>query len=276
MDPKKAVALVTATTGLVGAYYVASRSLFTVEGGQRAIIFNRFQGLKSQTYAEGIHLCAPYFEWPIVFDTRTRPYLVSSPMGTKDLQTVNISLRVLFRPNPNELQTIYRKIGHNYNQRILPSICNEVLKSIVARYNASELITRRTQISRKILTEMKRRANDFNIILEDVAITELTFSPKFAQSVEAKQIALQEAQRAEFVVQQAEQERQRKIVAAEGEAESAKLVGKALSDNPMYLKLRKIETGRRIANTLSKSQNTAYLDSDNLLLNIFGDDKAIA
>ena len=123
---------------------------------------------------------------------------------------------------------------------------------------------------------MKRRANDFNIILEDVAITELTFSPKFAQSVEAKQIALQEAQRAEFVVQQAEQERQRKIVAAEGEAESAKLVGKALSDNPMYLKLRKIETGRRIANTLSKSQNTAYLDSDNLLLNIFGDDKAIA
>merc|ERR1719383_105630 len=213
-----------ATAGLLGFSYFLSKTFFTVEGGQKAIVFNRLKGLKNITHSEGLHFCMPYFEWPIIFDTRARPYIISSPMGTKDLQTVNISLRVLFRPNPNKLQTIYRTAGSNYNQRILPSICNEVLKSIVARYNASELITLRTPISRKILTELKRRAEDFNIVLEDVAITDLTFSPKFAQSVEAKQIALQEAQRAEFVVQQAEQERQRKVVAAEGEAEAAKLV----------------------------------------------------
>ena len=60
------------------------------------------------------------------------------------------------------------------------------------------------------------------------------------------------------------------MVRAQGEAESAALVGAALANNPMYLKLRQIEVGRRIAATLAKSQNTAYLDSDNLLLNILG------
>lgn len=68
------------------------------------------------------------------------------------------------------------------------------------------------------------RALDFNIILDDVAITELAFSPQYSAAVEAKQVAAQEAQRASFLVEKAKQQRQEKIVQAEGEAKSAKLV----------------------------------------------------
>lgn len=68
------------------------------------------------------------------------------------------------------------------------------------------------------------RALDFNIVLDDVAITELTFSPQYAAAVEAKQVAAQEAQRASYYVERAIQERQQKIVQAEGEAQAAKLV----------------------------------------------------
>lgn len=76
---------------------------------------------------------------------------------------------------------------------------------------------------RKGLTE---RALDFNIILDDVAITELAFSPQYSAAVEAKQVAAQEAQRASFLVEKAIQQRQEKIVQAEGEAQAAKLVMK--------------------------------------------------
>ena len=55
-----------------------------------------------------------------------------SATGTKDLQTVNITLRILFKPEPSKLHVIYNNIGKDYDQRILPSISNEVLKSIVA------------------------------------------------------------------------------------------------------------------------------------------------
>lgn len=70
----------------------------------------------------------------------------------------------------------------------------------------------------------QERALDFNIILDDVAITELAFSPQYSAAVEAKQVAAQEAQRASFLVERAKQQRQEKIVQAEGEAQSAKLV----------------------------------------------------
>ena len=60
-----------------------------------------------------------------------------------DLQTVNLSLRVLFRPDSTQLNEVYRYLGMDYDARVLPSIVNEVLKATVARYNASQLLTQR-------------------------------------------------------------------------------------------------------------------------------------
>lgn len=65
---------------------------------------------------------------------------------------------------------------------------NEVLKQVMAQYNAPQLLTQREQVSRKIKAMLVERARDFNIILEDVSIVDLQFGKEFTAAVEAKQV----------------------------------------------------------------------------------------
>ncbi|EXC31374.1 Prohibitin-1 [Morus notabilis] len=256
-----------AAFGLGVGATILNSSLYTVDGGQRAVLFDRFRGVIDDTIGEGTHFLIPWLQKPFIFDIRTRPHTFASISGTKDLQMVNLTLRVLARPEVSRLPDIFKTLGLEYDEKVLPSIGNEVMKAVVAQFNADQLLTDRPHVSALVRESLIRRAKDFNILLDDVAITHLSYSPEFSRAVEQKQVAQQEAERSKFVVAKAEQERRAAIIRAQGESESAKLISDATASAGMGLiELRRIEASREVAATLAKSPNVAYLPGGNNLL----------
>ena len=151
---------------------------------------------------------------------------------------------------------------------MLPSLIHDTLKSVVAQHNASELITKRENVSLQIRNMLIQRAKSFHMILDDVSITALTFGREYTAAIEAKQVAQQDAERAKFIVERARQDKKSAVIRADGEARSAKLIGEAISTNPAFLTLRRIEAAREIAETMARSNNRVMLNADSLLLNL--------
>ena len=102
----------------------------------------------------------PWLEWPLIYDIRARPYQIKSDTGTKDLQMVDLGLRILYRPNASQIPWLAKNIGlsmsdkngknHNisldYDEKVLPSITHETLKSVIANFDASSLLTKRNEV----------------------------------------------------------------------------------------------------------------------------------
>jgi len=249
--------------------------LFDVDAGTRAVIFDKISGLKMEVVGEGTHFKIPYIQVPIIIDIRDRPRSIHSVTGTKDLQNVNISLRVLSRPLESKLPYIYQTLGHDFDERILPSLGNEVLKSIVAQYNAEELLSKRAVVADAIKRSLIARAEKFNLVLDDVSVTHLTFGKEFARAIEHKQVAQQEAETQLYVVAKSDQERKAAVIRAEGEAEAAELISKAMETaGNGFIEVRRIDAAKEVAATLGRSRNITYLPSghdgsgSNLLLSV--------
>ncbi|VDM80754.1 unnamed protein product [Strongylus vulgaris] len=88
------------------------------------------------------------------------------------------------------------------------------------------MITQRETVSQRVSLALSQRAAQFGLLLDDISITHLSFGREFTEAVEMKQVAQQDAEKARYLVEKAEQMKIAAITTAEGDAQAAKLLSK--------------------------------------------------
>lgn len=242
---KNTIRIIAWGVGLfIALIILISMSPFVVIGaGQKGVVFNNVSGVEDRVLNEGFHFRNPFLQNVIELSVKVQKNEVQAGAASKDLQTVASHVVVNWHLDPSKVNKVYQNIGTEkdvFDRVISPSV-NEVVKASTAKYTAEELLTKRSQLKFDVDQALKDRLADYNIILNDVSIVDLKFSPEFENAIEAKAAAVQQAQKAENDLKRIEIEAKQQVTTAEAQAESIRIKAQALKENPDLVQLNAVE-----------------------------------
>ena len=149
-----------------------------------------------------------------VFQTRNNRYEATANAGTIDLQTAVIQVAVNYEIDKASIDKIYNTFGKDYIDRIFTQNVQESVKSVSAKYQASELITKRDKFKQEVIAKLTETVNKY-VIITDVTINNIDFSPSFNAAIEQKVVAEQDAAKARNLLEKARAEAEAIKVQAE-------------------------------------------------------------
>jgi len=219
---------------------ILSKFFVIVNAGERGVLM-QFGKVQEQVLGEGLHVIVPTVYSVKKLSVRVQKQESSAEASSKDLQDVFTDVALNWHIIPDEANAIFQQIGDEKEvvARIIAPAVEEVLKAVIAKYTAEEIITKRGEVKAAVDEYLTLRLLTYHIAVDDISLVHVHFSQRFSDAVEAKQIAEQEAKRGEFLALKAVKEAEAKVNLAKGEAEVQRL----LQDNltPELLERQAIE-----------------------------------
>ncbi|HAX78462.1 MAG TPA: band 7 protein [Cyanobacteria bacterium UBA11372] len=201
-----------------------------VNAGERGVLM-QFGKVQYQILGEGIHFIIPVVNTVKKLSVQVQKQEISAEASSKDLQDVFTDVALNWHIVPEEANVLYQQIGDESKviDRIINPAVEEVLKAVMAKYTAEEIITKRENVKAGVDETLTIRLADYHVAVDDISLVHVHFSERFSNAVEAKQIAEQEAKRAGYVALKALKQAEAKVYLAKGEAEAQRLVRETLN-----------------------------------------------
>ena len=218
---------------------VLYNSYAVIGAGERGVVFSKLGGVQDRILDEGIRFKTPFIEDVIAVDVKIKKAETAATASTKDLQTVSSTIALNYHVDPGQVNTVYQEIGIFFKERVIDPAVQEAVKAVSAQYTAEELITRREVVKEEIKASLTGRLMNFNMIVDEFNIVDFAFSNNFNTAIEAKQMAEQQALKAQRDLERIRIEAEQKIASAQAEAESQRLQRATIT--PTLLQLRAIE-----------------------------------
>jgi regulator of protease activity HflC (stomatin/prohibitin superfamily) len=205
-------------------------SYVSVPAGYRGVLL-RF-GAVAGDLKEGAHFVVPGMETVELIEVRTQKAEAKGSAASQDLQVVTTDLAINYHLDPSAVGKIYKTVGDGsaVQDRIIQPATQEVLKAVVARYTAEQLIRQRDQVKAQVDEGLTSRLAAYHILVEPngVSLTNFEFSQQFNDAIEAKQVAQQSAEQQKYVLAKAQMEAQTEIAKANGIAQANRIKAQAL------------------------------------------------
>lgn len=241
--------------------------LVIISAGERGVLLH-FGRVQSEIFDEGLHAIVPIAEVVKKLSVRVQKREISAEASSKDLQDIETDVALNWHLIPEEVNLVFQQLGDELAvvDRAIDPAVEEVLKAVMAQYTAEEIITKREEVKGAVDRLLSDRLRGYHVFVDDISLVHVNFSDRFSEAVEAKQIAEQEAKRAEFLTIKAAREAEARVNWARGEAEAQRLLKENLT--PELIQRQAIERWNGQLPTIVGSEGLKFLN--------LGQDQAIS
>jgi prohibitin 2 len=209
---------------------VAGCGIKVVDTGHRGIE-TRFGKVVSESLPEGIYFFNPLTSALVEMDTRIQRQDGETDTYTRDVQQAAIKYTLNYRLQQDAAQIMYRDIGVEWEQRLIPQVVLGTLKEVVGKWDAVDLIANRDKAGQSAFEAIRSNLAERNVEVSRFEITDIAYTKEFENSVEAKVIAQQRAIEEQNRTKQIEEQARQKVLSAEAEAKSMQIRAQALEQN---------------------------------------------
>lgn len=241
MEGQPNLKLIGVVVGLIVTVFIllAAFPVAFVGAGERGVIFNNFGGVEDKILGEGMHFRTPFVQTVKTFSVKVQKNDVKAEAASSDLQTVSSDIVVNWHIDATQVNKVYQNIGNERDvfDRVIAPAVSEVVKAATAQFTAENIIKTRPALKEAMDITLAERLKSYHVILDDISIVEVTFSDEFNKAIEAKSVAVQNAQKAENDLVRIKTEAAQKIETAKAEAESIRIQTEALSQNQNLIQL---------------------------------------
>ena len=209
---------------------IAGCGIKVVDTGQRGIE-TRFGKVISESLPEGLYFFNPFTSQIVEMDTRVQRQDGETDTYTRDVQQAAIKYTLNYRLQQNAAHFMYRDIGRDWEQKLIPQVVLGTLKEVVGKWDAVDLISNRDKAANTAFDQIRANLAERNVEVSRFEITDIAYTHEFENSVEQKVIAQQKAIEEQNRTKQIEEQARQKVLSAEAEAKSMQIRAEALEQN---------------------------------------------
>ena len=171
ISDKKIAIIVAITVVLLITIFNSFQIIASGEVGLKV----RFGKIVNTSLKEGLNLKIPYIEQIQKVNIKVQKSEITVESSTKDMQTINTTIAVNYRVDSDKASNLYRTVGNSYEETVLEPAIKESIKSAIAQFNAEEITTKRSDVSKNCLEALQTKVSKYGIIVEDFNLTD--FNP---------------------------------------------------------------------------------------------------
>lgn len=204
----------------------------TIPPGHVGVLFSLLGGgtVREHVMPEGLAM-----KWPwnrvYLFEVRTQRLPFTVLALSAEGMRVTVEGAALFRPERAKTPDVLAELGQDYPTRIVLPLTRAVIREQITQYNSNELYSvDHKALQDEMLKDMRLHALSTDIVIDDLALTEIRLPPQISQAIDLKLAQEQRAAGYQFLIAAEEREAERLRIQAIGLQNFYSIVSESLND----------------------------------------------